>query len=143
MIASCPCRYRLGVRTRGSQPRDRGSNPRTGTRNVATPATPAMRRPTEVPLKAVGTPLWRQPERSCEHFPQELTAVRGVLCEHAPPVVEVALHIVLDGAAIEADNCHGFVSGNGGQQLGSSAPSATTRSTNETAPSPRARPAVT
>ena len=25
------CRYRLGVRTRGSQPRDRGSNPRTGT----------------------------------------------------------------------------------------------------------------
>src|SRR5262249_54243850 len=24
-------RYRLGVRTRGSQPRDRGSNPRTGT----------------------------------------------------------------------------------------------------------------
>src|SRR5574339_650861 len=30
---SCPgeCRYRLGVRTRGSQPRDRGSNPRTGT----------------------------------------------------------------------------------------------------------------
>ena len=28
------CRYRLGVRTRGSQPRDRGSNPRTGTRKV-------------------------------------------------------------------------------------------------------------
>src|SRR5690606_13913822 len=25
------CRYRLGVRTRGSQPRDRGANPRTGT----------------------------------------------------------------------------------------------------------------
>ena len=25
-------RYRLGVRTRGSQPRDRGSNPRTGTK---------------------------------------------------------------------------------------------------------------
>ena len=31
-LGSCPlCRYRLGVRTRGSQPRDRGSNPRTGT----------------------------------------------------------------------------------------------------------------
>src|SRR5262245_8477226 len=29
-------RYRLGVRTRGSQPRDRGSNPRTATRNVVT-----------------------------------------------------------------------------------------------------------
>ncbi len=25
-------RYRLGVRTRGSQPRDRGSNPRSGTK---------------------------------------------------------------------------------------------------------------
>ena len=30
------CRYRLGVRTRGSQPRDRGSNPRTGTNSPNT-----------------------------------------------------------------------------------------------------------
>ena len=29
-LSSPSCRYRLGVRTRGSQPRDRGSNPRTG-----------------------------------------------------------------------------------------------------------------
>jgi hypothetical protein len=30
MVRAPACRYRLGVRTRGSQPRDRGSNPRTG-----------------------------------------------------------------------------------------------------------------
>src|SRR5687768_9826882 len=29
-VPAVACRYRLGVRTRGSQPRDRGSNPRTG-----------------------------------------------------------------------------------------------------------------
>src|SRR5436309_6757914 len=34
-------RYRLGVRTRGSQPRDRGSNPRTATRLVVRPTRPA------------------------------------------------------------------------------------------------------
>src|SRR6476619_136906 len=32
-VPATTCRYRLGVRTRGSQPRDRGSNPRTGTKN--------------------------------------------------------------------------------------------------------------
>src|SRR4029079_3824084 len=36
-LGSSPIRrYRLGVRTRGSQPRDRGSNPRTGT-NLRSP----------------------------------------------------------------------------------------------------------
>src|SRR5205807_3331623 len=34
-------RYRLGVRTRGSQPRDRGSNPRTATRSYTFPSTAA------------------------------------------------------------------------------------------------------
>src|SRR5438094_9142316 len=37
-------RYRLGVRTRGSQPRDRGSNPRTGT---TLPSRLTRRLPTE------------------------------------------------------------------------------------------------
>ena len=36
MVPDRSCRYRLGVRTRGSQPRDRGSNPRTGT-NLRSP----------------------------------------------------------------------------------------------------------
>jgi hypothetical protein len=38
------CRYRLGVRTRGSQPRDRGSNPRTGTKFVGSPGVPSTAR---------------------------------------------------------------------------------------------------
>ena len=37
-------RYRLGVRTRGSQPRDRGSNPRTGTSHPKPAPAGAMRR---------------------------------------------------------------------------------------------------
>ena len=42
-VPAAECRYRLGVRTRGSQPRDRGSNPRTGTRYLP-PSRSVLRR---------------------------------------------------------------------------------------------------
>ena len=41
------CRYRLGVRTRGSQPRNRGSNPRTGTIKVGPSVSPLIAAPSE------------------------------------------------------------------------------------------------
>ena len=53
-------RYRLGVRTRGSQPRDRGSIPRTATRSHTFPLITAPRRIApglfSVPLRAVNRP---------------------------------------------------------------------------------------
>ena len=44
-VQSGEWRYRLGVRTRGSQPRDRGSNPRTATIIIEEPSSSLCHRP--------------------------------------------------------------------------------------------------
>src|SRR5438132_10615132 len=80
-------RYRLGVRTRGSQPRDRGSIPRTATTKGATYV-----RPSGVNLSG--------PASTSQ---QQLPAVLNVLLRQLlTPTVDVPRSLLLDSLSVKA-----------------------------------------